>query len=214
MLVVGLTGGIAAGKSTVLNVFKELGAKTIDADMIARQVMEPRTDVWKAVVDYFGRRILEQDLSINRKKLADIVFNDQNDLYRLDQMAHPPIIKEMVRNIRITFEKEKDAIIIVDAPLLFESYIGPLMDKIIVVSVPARTQLQRLMKRDGLDNFQARLRVNAQLPQQEKIKYADYIMNGSEPIEQITEQVKKIWQDFLTENAKTEEAKILKIYFK
>ncbi|MFH1239397.1 MAG: dephospho-CoA kinase [bacterium] len=214
MLVVGLTGGIATGKSTVLNVFKELGAKTIDADMIARQIMEPKTDIWKAVVDYFGRRILEKDLSINRKKLADIVFNDQNDLYRLDQMAHPPIIKEIVRNIRSTFEQEKDAIIIVDAPLLFESYIGPLMDKIIVVSVPARTQLQRLMKRDGLDNFQARLRVNAQLPQQEKIKYADYIMNGSEPIEQITEQVKKIWQDFLTENAKTEEAKILKIYFK
>jgi dephospho-CoA kinase len=214
MLVVGLTGGIAAGKSTVLNVFKELGAKTIDADMIARQMMEPKTDVWKAVVDYFGRRILDKDLSINRKKLADTVFNDLNDLYRLDQMAHPPIIKEMVRSIKLIFEQEKDGIIIVDAPLLFESYISPLMDKIIVVSIPAKTQLQRLMKRDGLNSFQAKARVNAQLPQQEKIKYADFIINGNDPIENITEHVKKIWQEILSESSKTQEAKILKIYFK
>lgn len=214
MLVVGLTGGIGVGKSTILNIFKELEVKTIDADVIAHKVLEPKTEVWKAIIDYFGKRVLEKDLTINRKKLADMVFTNPVDMQRLDQIAHPPIIKEIKRNIDEIFANDKNSIIIVDAPLLFESYIGPLMDKIIVVSVPARTQMQRLMRRDGLSNLQAKLRIKSQMPQEEKVKYADYIINGSDTITEISEQVKKIWQDLLTESSKTDEAKILKIYFK
>ncbi len=213
MLVVGLTGGIASGKSTVLSIFEKLGAKTIDADVIAHKVLEPKTNVWSTLVDYFGRRILNKDLTIQREKIADIVFDDSSDLGVLNQITHPPIIKEIKNHIDEIIAKEKDCVIIVDAPVLFESYIAPLMDKIIVVTIPARTQIQRLMRRSGLNSYKAKLRIQSQIPQKEKVKYANYIINGKDKIAKITEEVKEIWQDLLKQSSIIKEPKIAKIYF-
>ncbi|MFH1783390.1 MAG: dephospho-CoA kinase [bacterium] len=215
MLVVGLTGGIAAGKSTVLEMFKELGSKTVDADVIAHKVLAPKTEVWKKLIDYFGRRVLDKDLNIQRDKIADIVFEDYKELNVLNQITHPPIIKEIKAKIDeyIKDSKDKEEIVIVDAPLLFESYIAPLMDQIIVITIPAGTQMQRLIRRSGLDYSKAKIRVQAQMPQNDKTQYANYIINGKDKPAKIKEEVKNIWQELRAQSAKTQVPKISKIYF-
>lgn len=194
MLIVGLTGGIVSGKTTVAKIFKRLGAKIIDLDEIAREIVNPQQKAWKKIVQNFGVEILKDNQEINRKKLAKIVFSNQEKLNLLNQITHPVIIEVMKKQLnQISNQASEDVICIIDAPLLFEAHIENMMDKIIVVYINEKEQMSRLLKREGLSKDDAIKRIRAQIPIEEKVHLADYVIDNSFSIEQTKEQAFQLW---------------------
>ena len=198
MLKVGLTGSIAVGKSFVLNVLRELGARTIDADAVAREVVEPGTAGLKAVVDEFGAEILKPDGSLNRAGLGSIVFADQAKRQKLNSILHPFIIARQDEVMQKWEEETPDSIAVVDAALMIESGGYKRFDKVIVVHCQSEIQLERLMKRDDLSREEAERRINAQMSQQEKKKHADYLIDTSEGFESARQQTDVVWLELRT----------------
>lgn len=194
MLKVGLTGSIAVGKSFVLGVLKELGARTIDADSIAREVVEPGTPGLQAVVEEFGEHILRPDGSLDRPELAAIVFADETKRQKLNSILHPFIIRRQDELVTPWLTEAPDAIAVVDAALMIESGGYKRFDKLIVVHCAEDVQLERLMSRDGITRDQALQRVNAQMPQEEKKKHADYLIDTSAGFESARQQTVAVWQ--------------------
>jgi len=192
MIIVGLTGSVGTGKSTVANLFKELGAYVIDWDELAREVVKPRSKAWQEIVQYFGKGILNQDLTINRQKLAEIVFADKEKLARLNQIVHPEVSRRDERITDQTSRHDPDALIIKDVPLLFEMAQPPSVDKIIVVSAGRETQLRRLREK-GITGEDAQRRIDAQLPLEEKIKRADFVVDNDGQLEDTKRQVAQIY---------------------
>ena len=192
MIIVGLTGGVGTGKSTVANSFKELGAHIIDWDELARDVVCPDSKAWKEIVEYFGKNFLNEDLTINRQKLAEIVFSDKEKLEKLDQIVHPEVIEEDERITNEIRNLDPDALIIKDNPLLFELTRPILVDKIVVVSTSEQTQLRRLEEK-GMSREDAQSRIKSQLPLEEKIKSADFVINNDGPLEETKKQVEEIY---------------------
>ena len=191
MILVGLTGGIASGKSTASSIFKELGAYIIDADVLAREVVEPLKPAWKDVVKNFGKGILNKDNSINRKKLAEIVFNNKKKREMLNAIVHPRVLKRAKEIEREIAKKDPEAVIIFDAALLIESGAYKKMDKNIVVYADEDVQVKRLMKRDGLTKDEAIKRIEAQMPLREKVRFADYIIDGNKALNIVKKQLKR-----------------------
>ena len=192
MIIVGLTGSVGTGKSTVTNFFRELGAYIIDWDELAREVIRPHSRAWKEIVEYFGKGILNDDLTINRQKLAEIVFSDKAKVAKLNQIVHPEVFK---KDERITSEiksLDPDALIIKDIPLLFELTRPIFVDKIVVVSASEQTQLKRLEEK-GMSREDARRRIKSQLPLEKKIKSADFVINNDGPIKETKRQVEEIY---------------------
>ncbi|MFN3330491.1 MAG: dephospho-CoA kinase, partial [Pyrinomonadaceae bacterium] len=177
MLKVGLTGSIAVGKSYVCRVFRELGAFVLDADLTAREVVEPNTQGWRLIVENFGKEILNPDGSINRKKLGEIVFADESKRLLLNSIVHPLVIEAQNEWLKECEAKNPDGIAIVDAALMIESGSWVRFDKIIVVWCEPSVQLKRLMKRNDLTEEEALRRIKAQMPQEEKKKYADFLID-------------------------------------
>ena len=197
MIIVGLTGSVGTGKSTVANFFKELGAYIIDWDELARVVTRPHSKAWKEIVEYFEINFLNEDLTINRQKLAEVVFSDKEKLEKLNQIVHPEVFKE---DERITNEIKKvdpNALIIKDIPLLYEIARPMLMDKIIVVSASEQTQLRRLEQK-GMNRKEAQSRMKFQLPLEEKVKSADFVINNDGSLEETSQQVKEIYTLLIT----------------
>jgi dephospho-CoA kinase len=205
MLIVGLTGGISSGKSTVLRIFRKLGSRTIDADEIAHQLTKPGTGVLKEIVKKFGEEVLNRNRTLNRRRLAGIIFGDGQKRKSLNAIMHPKIIAEIKRKIR-QFKKRaerrelrgsgrKTNIIVVDIPLLFEAKLEYLVDKIVIVYVPQKTQIERLRRDDNLTVKEASARLNAQIPIYKKKKYADYIINGNLDPLRLQKQVKSVWKE-------------------
>jgi len=194
MLIVGLTGGIVSGKTTVARIFERLGAKIIDLDEIARQIVKPQQKAWKKIVQNFGVEILKDNQEINRKKLAKIVFSNQEKLNLLNQITHPVIIEVMKEQLnQISKQTSEDVICMIDAPLLFEAHIEHMMDKIIVVYINEKEQMTRLLQREGLSKDDAIKRMRAQIPIEDKVHLADYVIDNSFSIEQTKEQVCQLW---------------------
>jgi len=192
MIIVGLTGSVGTGKSTVTNFFRELGAYIIDWDELAREVTRPHLRAWKEIVEYFGKDFLNEDLTINRQKLAEIVFSDKEKVAKLNQIVHPEVFKE---DERITNEIkifDPNALIIKDIPLLFELTRPTFVDKVIVVSASEQTQLRRLEEK-GMNREDAQSRIKSQLPLEEKIKSADFVINNDGPLEETKKQVEEIY---------------------
>ncbi|MFW6148530.1 MAG: dephospho-CoA kinase, partial [Atribacterota bacterium] len=190
MLIVGLTGGIVSGKTTVAQILQGLGAKIIDADKIGHQIMRPHQKVWKNIVQHFGEEILVDNQEIDRKKLGQIVFSNQNKLNLLNQITHPEIISEIKRMInQIKDKSTRDTICIVDAPLLYEANIDYLTDRTIVVYLDYEKQIKRLNQRNGLSREEAVKRIKSQIPMEEKARMADYVIDNSLSIEQMKAQV-------------------------
>ena len=192
MIIVGLTGNVGTGKSTVANIFKDLGAYVIDWDELAREAVRPNSKAWKEIVDYFGKDILNSGLTINRQKLADIVFSNREKLEKLNQIVHPEVIEE---DERITNEikiLDPDALIIKDIPLLFELTRPVFVDKVVVVFTSEQTQLRRLEEK-GMSREGAQNRMKSQLPLEEKIKSADFVINNDGSLEETERQVKEIY---------------------
>ena len=192
MIIVGLTGSVGTGKSTVTNFFRELGAHIIDWDELAREVIRPHSRAWKEIVGYFGKGILNADLTINRQKLAEIVFPDKMKVEKLNQIVHPEVFKEDERITSEIKSLDPDALIIKDIPLLFELTRPIVVDKVVVVSASEQTQLRRLEEK-GMSREDARRRIRSQLPLEEKIKSADFVIDNDGPLEETKRQVEEIY---------------------
>ncbi|HDS15830.1 MAG TPA: dephospho-CoA kinase [Proteobacteria bacterium] len=191
----GVTGGIASGKSTVSKMLGELGSPLIDFDLIARQVVEPGTSGLARIVDYFGRQVLAEDGSLDRKKLSDIVFGDMEKRKKLESFTHPPIYEEFFRQTAAIAARNPDAVIQVAVPLLIELNLQYLFDKILVIHVPAQIQVERLAQRDGISEAEAANILKAQLPIDEKLQFADFVVDNTGDLAYTKKQVAKIWND-------------------
>jgi len=192
MIIVGLTGSVGTGKSTVTNFFRELGAYMIDWDELARKATRPHSKAWKEIVEYFGEGILNADLSINRRKLAEIVFSDKEKLAKLNEIVHPKVFEEDARITDEIRSHDPDALVIKDIPLLLELSRPISVDKVIVVSASEQTQLRRLEEK-GMSPEDARNRIRSQLPLKEKIKSADFVIDNDGPLKETKRQVEEIY---------------------
>ena len=191
MIIVGLTGGMGTGKSTVATFFKELGAYVIDWDELARDVIRPNSKAWKEIVEWLGKDVLNEDLTINRQKLADVVFPDKEKVARLNEIVHPEVFQEDERITNEIKRIDPDALVIKDIPLLFESK-RPALDKVVVVSASEETQLTRLQEK-GMSRQDAQRRIRSQLPLEGKIKSADFVINNDGSLEETKRQVEEIY---------------------
>ncbi len=191
-MIVGVTGNIAVGKSTVAALFKELGAYVIDWDELAREAVHPYSKAWREISEHFGEGVLNADLTVNRHRLASIVFCDGRELAKLNEIVHPHVFEmdEMTTNeIR---DHDPDGLIIKDIPLLFEVTRPIYVDKLIVVSASQETRLRRLEQK-GTDQRDARRRMESQLPLEGKIRSADFVISNDGPLGDTKRQVEDIY---------------------
>lgn len=194
-VIFGITGGIATGKSTVSDMLRARGAVIVDADFWAREVVKPGSEGWEAIRQQFGEEYLRPDGSLDREKLGALVFADEAARKRLNAITHPLIRQKMDEQVRQALSDDPKAIVVMDIPLLIESMVHEglkRVDKVILVYVPRHIQLQRLMKRNQLNRQEAENRIEAQMPIDEKRKYADYIIDNSGSIEETQRQVEQL----------------------
>ncbi len=195
MKVIGLTGGIGSGKSTVSGFLKELGAAIIDADEVGHEALKPGAEAWREAVVAFGKEILDAEGSIDRKKLGEIVFADPKALSRLNQIVHPRIsamVKAQIEEHRRRGEK----VVVLDAPLLLEAgrpSLADEVDEVWATVAPEATVLKRLKAKGGMSQEQALARIRSQMPPQEKAKQADVLIDTDCPLDELEEKVKKLW---------------------
>ena len=194
MLRVGLTGSIAVGKSYVTSVFAELGCHVLDADQTAREVVEPGSEGLHAVVEHFGRDVLTEDGKLDRQRLGALIFADAQQRQRLNSILHPFIISRQDEVMREWERSDPDGIGIIDAALMIESGGYQRFDKLIVVHCRPEVQLERLMLRTGLSLGEAQQRISSQMPQEEKQKYADYLIDTSDGFESTRHRVGEVYQ--------------------
>jgi len=187
-MIIGLTGGIATGKSTVTGMLRERGIPVIDADQIAREVVEPGKPAYEAIVRHFGRDILLPDKTLNRRRLGEIVFSDEAERQKLNAIVHPEVRRVMLMEAKAA-EQNGAPVVFMDIPLLFESRLQHMVDKIAVVYAPPEMQLARMMERDELDEEQAKKRLRAQLPIEQKKQEADFLIDNSRTREETARQV-------------------------
>ena len=198
MKVIGLTGNIGSGKSTVAEMFRQLGAKKIDADSIARKIVEPGERAWKEIKDVFGDEVISSDQSIDRQKLGDIVFNDVSKRALLDNITHPKIFDE-INNLVNEYEKDHSKVVIIEAALIIEKGgLLDLIDKLILVVVDEDTQTKRIKLRDDIPSDQIQSRIKSQMQISEKKKYADYIIDNNGSVLKTRTQANKIWKEINT----------------
>lgn len=191
---IGLTGGIACGKSTVASQLVRRGALLVDADRIAREVVEPGSPVLSRVAEHFGAEVLLPDGSLHRKKLGEIIFANPAAREELNQLLHPPI-RAMMRERMAALEKDHpDKLVVVDVPLLYESKLTFMFSEVMVVYVPRELQLERLMARDSISQEQAEQRLAAQMPIDEKRKLADVVIDNSGTLEETERQVNRFME--------------------
>lgn len=186
--VLGLTGGIACGKSTISNYLKKLGIPVIDADECSRVVVEKGSNGLEKLTEIFGNKILENDGTLNRKALGQIVFSDSEQLSLLNSVMEPLIREEISR--RMNQEKNADFVVL-DAPLLIEQHYDKICDFIMTVDVPKEIQLERLIERDKLSEDEAKSRIESQLSSRERNRFADVVIDSSGTVEQTRKQVIK-----------------------
>ncbi len=195
MLIVGLTGGVASGKSTVSEVLKEEGAYLIDADRIARELVQPHTPAWHELRRAFGEEILQPDGSVNRKKLSSLVFSNPEKRAVLNRVLHPRIREETRRRVEEIGRKDPGAIVVIDAALLVETGSYREVDRLIVVRSSEARQIERLEKRDGMSREEAERVVAAQLPLEAKVKVADIVFSNDETIEETRRKARELFQE-------------------
>ena len=194
MLRVGLTGSIAVGKSYVTSVFAELGCHVLDADQTAREVVEPQTPGLNAIVGHFGRDVLADDGTLDRQRLGELIFADVHQRQLLNSILHPFIITRQDEVMQEWERSHPDGIGIIDAALMIESGGYKRFDKLIVVHCRPEVQLERLMLRTGLSLAEAQQRISSQMPQEEKQRYADYLIDTSDGFESTRQRTVEVYQ--------------------
>lgn len=193
MFVLGLTGNIASGKSTVSAILKSLGAAIIDADKVAREVVAPGMPGLQLIIDAFGREILLPDGSLDRAKLGRLVFSDAAELDKLNAITHPFIFERINLILKQLAESGEFKVAVIDAPLLIEVGLHKTVDELWVVALDPETQLRRVMERDNISRRAAAARIAAQLPQQEKVRLADVVIDNSGAQELLRAKVDSLW---------------------
>ena len=201
MIVAGLTGGIASGKSTVSAFFEAAGAVIVDADKIAREVVQKGKSAWKDIVAAFGESVLLPDGEIDRAYLGHIIFNHPDQKEILNQIVHPEVFLETAARLKQIESTIFDAVVILDVPLLIESGMDKDLQEIIVVYVPENVQLQRLMKRDRLTEEQSLARIHAQMPIEEKKRRASLVIDNSGSRENTRNITLSIYRHLTLKNA-------------
>lgn len=194
-MIIGLTGSIASGKSTVSNMLKELGYPIVDADLVARVVVEKGTETLETIKEAFGQEVITEDCSLNRGKLGEIIFSSPSKRKQLNDIIHPAIRAEMLRQKEELLKKNHPTIIM-DIPLLFESKLQSYVEKILVVTVTEETQLERLMARNNFTLEEAKARIQSQLPLSIKEKEADAVIYNNGTLQSTEQQLKKILSDW------------------
>ena len=195
-LILGVTGNIASGKSTVAKELARRGAAVLDADQLAREVVESGSSVLKKLVEQFGTDILQQDGNLDRDRLGQMVFADVKVRAMLNQIMHPEIAKKSVERLQKLQSNPDLPLIVYEAPLLFEVGAESRVDKVLVVKIDPEEQLKRLMARDRLSEEKAQQRVAAQMPQQQKLERADYIIDNSGSVAETLEQIDALWPEW------------------
>jgi dephospho-CoA kinase len=194
MLVIGLTGGIASGKSTVSRMLKRLGAHIIDADAVVRELMTPGQPTHADIVRAFGAGVLDPDGTIDRRRLGRMVFADPSLLAQLNAITHPRVIQAIQARLG-DLERQGQRVAVVDAPLLIEAGMTGMVDEVWVVAVDPATQVRRLMSRDHYSRREAVQRLRAQLPLEEKVKHATRVIDNTGSLARTRRQVRRIWQE-------------------
>ena len=197
MLKVGLTGGIASGKSTVSRIFASLGAKIIDADEVAGEVLLPGQPAWTRLRQAFGQEFFHADGTVKRKKLRKLVFADPEKRKLLDSIVHPEVMKGINRRSESWSSSDQAGVLLVDVPLLLEVGVANRFDKVIVVYVSESVQFKRLMERDGIAEEEAKQTLKVQMPLSKKVEQADYVIDNSGTTEEAQAQVQRVWQELL-----------------
>lgn len=194
-LLVGLTGGIASGKSTAGRFFQELGAHLVDADQVSRDIVRPFSPVWKEVVEAFGPEILQEDNELDRAKLAEIIFSSPAERLRLERIIHPRIADEIARRVDELQRRYPEGVIIVDAALMIEVGRHENFDQVVVVFTDEETQARRLMERDLLGRAEAYARIEAQMPLTDKIEFANYVIDNNGTPENTRQEVQRVFKE-------------------
>jgi dephospho-CoA kinase len=197
MILVGLTGGVATGKSTVAKMFKQCGAIVIDADELAHEVVKPGKPAWREIVKTFGKTVLNTDRSLNRQTIGSIVFHNPKRRRQLEHIIHPRVAREQARLTKQAARKNPQAVVIYDVPLLFEAGIDTRVDTTIVVTADRKTQMARLKERNGLSRAEAIRRIKSQMPLAKKIRMADIVIDGTLPRKAAMKAVRGIFLDLL-----------------
>jgi dephospho-CoA kinase len=192
MLVIGLTGGIGSGKSTVSNMLRELGAVIIDADVIARQVVRPGEPAWQELQERFGREIIRPDGSLDRRRLGEIAFHNSQALQDLNRITHPRIRERIIERID-QLRQMNVRVVVVDAPLLLEAGLTDIVDQVWVVDVDHETLVKRVQLREGFTAEQVEARLQAQMAPEEKRRRADVVIDNRGNVGQTQEQVLQLW---------------------
>ena len=198
MVKVGLTGGIATGKSTVAKIVKSMGIPVIDTDRIAREVVEPGTEGHRKLVEAFGEGILNPDGTVNRALLGRMVFSDREKLKKLESILHP-LITSKLRQELSWLEGEGHPVVVIEVPLLFEKGLDRNMDYTVVVYAPLEEQLKRLIKRDGLSRDEAISRIKSQMPIEEKRSLADFVIDNTGDLKELERKTKEVFERILDE---------------
>jgi dephospho-CoA kinase len=193
MIVVGLTGGIASGKTEVAKILRDLGAFIIDADEVSRAVVVPHSACWDKLVASFGRDILCENSTIDRKKLSQRIFNNPEQRIKLNRLIHPEINKHIEEELELIKIRNTHALVVIDAALLVETGLYKKYDKLIVVHTREETQLKRLMNRDSISREEALSRINSQLPLQEKLNVADIVIDNEDNLKKTREAVEEVF---------------------
>ncbi|MCL6518559.1 MAG: dephospho-CoA kinase [Armatimonadetes bacterium] len=192
VLIVGLTGGAASGKSTVAKMLADLGARVISADDMVHGLLDNDPEVQKEIIQAFGKDILNEQGRIDRRKLGKIVFKDAEKRARLEKIIHPRVLAQIESEIN-NFRKQCEGVLVVEIPLLIETSSVRMVDKVLVISAEQETQIERLQKRYGISRREALQRITAQLPMAEKIKHADWVISTEDTFEKTKEQVNSVW---------------------
>jgi dephospho-CoA kinase len=197
MLKVGLTGGIASGKSTVSKIFARFGAKVLDADEVARELLLPGQPAWRRLRQAFGEEFFHPDGTVKREQLRKLVFANPERRSQLNAIMHPEVMKEINRKSESLSSSLEPMVLVVDVPLLLEVGVADRFDKIVVVDARESVQINRLMQRDGTTEEEAKQALKAQMPLSEKVELADYVIDNNSTLADTEIQVRKVWEELI-----------------
>ena len=200
MRIIGLTGGIASGKSTVSRILKDLGAIIIDADETAHSVVEPNKPAWRDIISSFGQEILHPDMTINRERLGEIVFLDPEQLDLLNHITHPRIMESLKDDFQRIKSSSPEAIVVLEVPLLYETFMERMCDEVWVVWVDRETQIKRLMGRNNYSEEEAIRRIESQISLDEKARRANVVIDNRGTVEETISSATKYFNAIFTKN--------------
>ncbi|MBI3083727.1 MAG: dephospho-CoA kinase, partial [Candidatus Omnitrophica bacterium] len=197
MVVIGVTGGVGTGKSTVAGMFKRLGAVVLDADRLAHEAMEPKRLAWRQTVKAFGEGILNDDQTVNRRRLAALVFQDEQSRRRLEGIVHPQVVRAIRRELHRLRRSRRVRAVVLDVPLLVEAGAHGLVEALVVVTAPPGVQRKRLQEKFGWSDEEMAARLAAQWELSAKVALADQVVDNSDGVDATRAQVKRIWNQLV-----------------